>query len=390
MKRIISITVIIFLMLPIVSSANILLSDYALQSPGSSVSDWSAIALLVSDNNFNKAEYIMGLKQYVHNKYLTDSKLSPTKATEWHRIALAATLAGENATDFDGINLINDGVFFRENLGRQGLNAYIWALITISSGNYSEPEGALNKTEDIITHILSKQNPDGSFSLKSNSPDCDITAMAIYALSAYKSREEVMQKINDAVNYLSSAQNPDGSFSANGIPNAETTSQVIIALSSLGYDVKADLRFPMLYEALSLFQTTDGFSHSYGGTTDAIATYQGVCALIAADKKCAIYMPVASSPQPLLNKEIPTEKETEVIKAPPVEIAVTEAIEEDVTLPTIFEDAASSYSGTEASTELSVDVQSDKNQAKSFFFYIFLLILIVIILIYGILNRRKR
>lgn len=388
MKKIISITVILIFVLPLFASATTLLSDCALQSPGSSASDWSAIALLVSDENFDKDIYLSNLKQYVADKYHEKGLLSPTKATEWHRIALAAGLAGEDATDFGGINLINDGIFYRDNLGRQGINAYIWALITIASGNYVEPADALNKTDDIISAILSKQNEDGSFSLKAGTPDCDITAMAVCALSAYKSRAEVMTAINNALSYLSSVQNADGSFSSNGVPNAETTAQVIIAVSALGYDVKTDPRFPNLLDALSSFRTEDGYSHTYAGTTDVIATYQAKCASVAAEKKSFIYTCINKHREDSSEKEIPTEKCELVSLAPSFKTQTDTVVEESTSLIQATEVAT--LIREESTTEASTSIPSVENQQNSGLFYVFITFLIVIILICGIIIRRIR
>lgn len=75
-------------------------------------------------------------------RYSTPGKLNAQKATEWHRISLAvASLGGDPTsfgTDADGnaINLIADGTYFRSrtaDLGVQGINAYIWALIALDS-----------------------------------------------------------------------------------------------------------------------------------------------------------------------------------------------------------------------------------------------------------------
>ena len=65
MKRIICLIVIMLLLLTQVSSANSLLEQSALVSPGDSTSDWSAIALLVADKAFDKAAYLNVLKEYV-------------------------------------------------------------------------------------------------------------------------------------------------------------------------------------------------------------------------------------------------------------------------------------------------------------------------------------
>lgn len=379
MKKIISITITIVLLLSHVWSVNAQALKNALSSPGSSVSDWSAIALLVSGEDFDKVLYMDGLSEYVKDKYLTESKLSPSKATEWHRIIIAITLMGENAENFEGINLLNDGVFFRENLGRQGLNAYIWALIAVSSGSYKEPSGAINTIDGIINHILSKQNTDGSFALKSDAPDCDITAMAIYALSDYRGREEVRLAIDNALNFLDSVQNADGSFSANNIPNSETTAQVITALSSLGCDVKTDARFAGLYDALLTFRTADGFMHAYDGATDTIATYQGVCAIAAANKMSAVYKGKFTVEE---QKEIPTNEE------PPKETATlkAEAQEKETTMPATSEEIVTEC--TEAITEAPSEADNSEKQHNPLKLYIFIAVLFVIITFYGIMVKK--
>ena len=287
MKRFVLFLLIILLISNTVQGAD--MAELAYSAPGTSNGDWSAIALMLSDCDFDKTRYINALKQYVTGKYELNDKLSRTKSTEWHRIAIAVNLAGEDATDFNGINLINDGIFYRENLGRQGLNGYVWALIAVCSGDFEEPYEAFNTKNSIINEILFRQNSDGGFSVSGNNSSCDMTAMTLYALSFFQNREEVSVAINKALDYLSDIQNDDGSFSESGIPNAESTAQVIIALSALGKDIKSDDCFSRAFDGLMLFKTDDGFSHIAAGETNTIATYQGMCAVIAAEKPRAIY-----------------------------------------------------------------------------------------------------
>ena len=305
------------LMPNVVFSAN--LNGVAISSPGTTNSDWSAVALLVSGKDFDKDGYINGLKEYVHEKYQTDFKLSKNKSTEWHRIALAANLAGEDVTDFDGINLINDGVFYRKNLAKQGLNAYIWALITLSSGNFEEPDGAINTKNSIINSILERQNEDGGFSLAGNISSCDITSMAIYALSFYQAQENVKSAVIKALNYLLAIQNKDGSFSEDGIPNAESTAQAIIAFDSLGFDANINDFLFKAKSALEYFKTEDGFSHLWGGETDTMATYQSICAMASLNKATPLYSnfvkkandnTLKNSKPVVINTEEPSEKQT--------------------------------------------------------------------------------
>ena len=403
MKRIICLIITLLLLFAEGSSANSLLEQSALASPGDSTSDWSAIALLVSDKAFDKKAYLDALKDYVAEKYQQNGKLSPVKSTEWHRIALAVTLCGEDATNFYGINLINDGVFFRENLGRQGINAYIWSLIAINSGNYAEEAGSINTIEAIISHILSVQNADGSFSLRTNEPDCDITAMTICALSSYKSREDVSHAIENAINFLSLYQNDDGSFSQNNIPNAESTAQVMIALASIGISPKTDVRFQNLYDSLLSFRTADGFSHIYNSSTNIIATYQAECALVAADKCAPIYR-ISKT----VAKEIPIEFYTESYTEPPKEINTqpvpivenwaeeeTSALcAEEITEPkTTSELIEPSEGNTQAPTEdestFSVNPTESENKSKSWTLSVIIMSVIIVFICIYVIMRKK-
>lgn len=288
MKKIL-IVILIFIVLSTTAYADngaLLLQQCAIEAPGTSLSDWSAIALCVSDISFEKDKYISSLKDYIAEKYKTEQKLHTVKSTEWHRVIIALNLLGEDAENFCGINLVNDGIYYRENLGRQGLNGYIWALIALSSGNFNEPNDAVNTKETLISTILSSQNQDGGFSLGKENSSCDVTAMAIYALSPYTEHPLVKTAIEGAINYLVFSQNEDGTFSENGVPNSESISQVIIALSAVGKSLD---KFPNIYNSLLEFGTENGFSHEVNEETNAIATYQAICAIAAMKKNVPIY-----------------------------------------------------------------------------------------------------
>ena len=73
-------------------------------------------------------------------------------------------------TDENGlpINLIADGTYDRGKttpLGRQGINGWIWGLITLDSMRYNIPDGAYYTRDDIIIEILRQQLSDGGFAL---------------------------------------------------------------------------------------------------------------------------------------------------------------------------------------------------------------------------------
>lgn len=284
-----------------------LLSSSLADTAGTANSDWYAFAvgrLGVEDDYFS---YLTILKSYVEDKYKTDEKLDSQKSTEWHRIALTALSLGADPTSFgtdpngESINLIDDGIFYKENLGRQGVNSYIWALITLDSKNYKEPDDAVNTRENIINSILKYQKNDGSFTMDGTSANTDITAMAVQALSNYadenkeysftnadasKKNSSIKKVVLNAVNWLSSQQQKNGGFALQGEESAESTAQVITALCSINIDPVNDSRFIKngcnVLDGLMQYQTSEGgFAHTANEKANSISSEQALYALCA-------------------------------------------------------------------------------------------------------------
>lgn len=297
-----------------------LLSSQLSSNAGSSSADWYALAVGRCGTDPNTAVYLALLEQNVTSRYNTPQKLDGQKATEWHRISLAVLSLGGDPTTFgtdengEKINLIADGTYNRsktQSLGAQGVNGYIWALITLDSMCYDVPKDAADTRQDIITEILKNQQPSGAFTLigvnaDSESADTDITAMALQSLAPYYNDEAVYEytaadgtvckksvrtAVDSAVGWLSSVQNSDGGFSTSGEPTAESTVQVMTALCSLGIDPENDSRFikngKNVLDGLLKYRTKDGgFAHSLSDGTEAKANSMageqalyGLCAL---------------------------------------------------------------------------------------------------------------
>ena len=119
------------------------------------------------------------------------------RISDIHRMALTVIACGgdpENfGTDPDGnpINLIHDTVWNSNSCwgdpGDQGINGYIWALLTIDAKNYQEPEGAEWTREKLVSELLSRQLADGGFGLiKTDPSDVDLTSMVLTALAPYR------------------------------------------------------------------------------------------------------------------------------------------------------------------------------------------------------------
>lgn len=263
-----------------ISQEESVFSGDVLQSAGSGSLDWFAIGVSRFGFEEDYEAYLTALSQRV--KKLSDKD----NATEWQRCAITAAAMGGDPADLEGVDLVKGGVYGRDensSVGKQGLNGWIFALLTLDTMGYKTPEGAVFDRERIISEIVSAQNSDGGFSLSKGESDIDITAMALQALSVYYndfSRDDVRKSVDKAVAYLSGKQGSDGSFG-----NAEADAQVIIALCDLGIDPEEDSRFVKdldLLTALLSYQNSDGgFAHEKGGESDELSSGQALCALAA-------------------------------------------------------------------------------------------------------------
>lgn len=260
---------------------------------GSSVSDWTALAMARAGIADDYAGYLARLQAYVERQYAENGGLHAVKATEYHRIALtAAALGGDPAAfgakpDGTAIDLVAEGTYNwqgEEDLGGQGLNGWIFALLTMDAVGAEVPADARYSRQDMLDAIVSAQLPDGGFSLGGGTMDVDITAMALQALAPY--REQYQEVIDAALSALSAAQTVTGGFESWGAQSSESCAQVILALTALNIDPTADERFQKnqrnVVEALMDFRLSDGgFAHEKDGPLDAMACEQAMQALTA-------------------------------------------------------------------------------------------------------------
>lgn len=254
------------------SVENVFDGSYA-EKAGTSDCDWTAIGLARYGYEDNYTAYLSMAAENVSQRYNDEGKLHFAKATEWHRISLAVAACGGNPLaigSYGGapINLIADGTYYRgitASPGRQGINGWIWGLIALDGKKYPVPDDAVHGREDFITQILKAQLADGGLAMTGDVSDVDVTAMAVQALAPYYNSEfvfnytsskikddsgiyitvekTVREVIDEGLEFLSNAQLDDGDFACYGMPNAESTCQVIVALTALGIDPSQDERF---------------------------------------------------------------------------------------------------------------------------------------------------
>lgn len=263
------------------------------KTAGDPQSDWAALLAGRTGCTENREAYLDALWDEVSRQYAEDGGLDSIKATEWHRTALTVLALGADPTCFgtdpqgNPIDLIADGTYnwrTTDTLGTQGLNGWVFALITLDAGNYTVPTDGTYQREDMISAILSAQEPDGGFGLTAGQPDVDVTAMALQALAPYQ--DLYGQEIDRALDYLSSTQTDRGDFENWNSTSAESSAQVILALCSLGIDPRTDARFVKAggsaLDGLLLYQTQTGaFCHTQGDGDNFLATEQAELALCA-------------------------------------------------------------------------------------------------------------
>lgn len=228
--------------------------------------------------------------------------------TDYSKTILALTAIGKDPTNVGGYNLLSKLSNFTQ-IKRGGMMAYVWALIALDSNNYDIPlttTGIQTTRELLIQTILEREvvtsaGVRGGFSLYSDSadaaPDTDVTAMTLQSLAKYKDREDVKPVVDRAVNTLAGLQNSNGSYGTFGAPEtSESTSQVVLALTSLGIDPAADSRFIkgdqwIVSDLMSYYVDGGGFMHvkaggtgnggGVPGTLNGMASYQAMQAMIS-------------------------------------------------------------------------------------------------------------
>ena len=240
---------------------------------GSAGSDWFAfdVARMGNATEEQRAAYLARLQDAVEAVYANkEDSMMRLRISDIHRMALTVIACGgdpENfGTDPDGnpINLIHDTVWNSNSCwgdpGDQGINGYIWALLTIDAKNYQEPEGAEWTREKLVSELLSRQLADGGFGLiKTDPSDVDLTSMVLTALAPYRGQDKtytytgiisgqeetstVDAVAEKAFARLSELQADDGSMLTYDERTSESTAWAMIALASWGRDPEQDGAF---------------------------------------------------------------------------------------------------------------------------------------------------
>ena len=143
--------------------------------------------------------------------------LSERKYTEYSRTVLALTAIGKDSASVAGFDLLKPLADF-EQVTKQGINGTIFALLALDSGNYEIPENpdaAVQATRQMyVDELLTRELPDGGWTLTGGEPDVDITAMTLQALAKYHDQADVAAAVERGLAVLSSLQEQDGGYTS--------------------------------------------------------------------------------------------------------------------------------------------------------------------------------
>ena len=241
--------------------------DGALSDNAGVSSEWYILALSQREN-YDFTAYGKALEKYISENEIRSA------AT---RLKYGLLLIPSGGSDEEITEILGDSI------GEQGVMSWVYGL-HIMNNDYT-PSGLT--CDEVVDKLLSLRTADGGWAVRGDTGDVDVTAMTVQALAPYcDSDEKVKKAIDDAVALLSSRQLQDGSFSGYGVPNSESTAQVITALSSLNIDPIEDERFikngNTVFDGLKLFlKENGGFSHGYEEEYSDMATVQALTALIS-------------------------------------------------------------------------------------------------------------
>ncbi|MFQ9149397.1 MAG: S-layer homology domain-containing protein [Eubacteriales bacterium] len=230
--------------------------------PGSIGGDWSVMILakagLLTDD--------MADKYYsnVWNMWSREGILSTNRSTDYSRVILALVdrARPSDVGGYDLLSGLSDFAFVTKQDERRGVGAYRSRFPRIRD-SVDIGKGQDNR-DKLISHILSFQKKDGNLS-DIEGCDPEYTAMALLALSNYRDRKDVKTAIDNGIKYLAAAQNERGGYPSKWGESSETTSQIIMALASVGVSPD-DSRFTKsgksLWDNLLSYRAGDGFAHA--------------------------------------------------------------------------------------------------------------------------------
>ena len=257
---------------------------------GTNAGEWTVLSLARGEyynlDNVYFADYYNRIVEYVNEQAASvnlNGALHKSKSTDNSRVILALSSIGKDATSVGDWNLVTPYNDF-DWVKKQGFNGVIYTLLALDSNNYKTTDTTIR--QQCLDYILNKQLSDGGWALSGNTFNTDITAMTLQALYPYRNNAAVLEAAEEAIALLSDKQLSTGGFLYGTGETSESTSQVIVALSTWGINPDTDSRFikdgnSAIDNLLSYYIEEDAMFAHQGNTSNAMATDQACYALVA-------------------------------------------------------------------------------------------------------------
>lgn len=234
-------------------------------------------------------------------KYLGENEVR--SATTRLKYALCLCMDGQaDVSDGGGVTPADEEYISQaveDSVGKLGVMSLAYGLHLAGNGH----EGAEYPVGRILEELMNLRHEDGGWSVMGQYSDVDVTAMVLQSLAVIKDcllrgidlsvqtdsvakaekyvRELQIVKdgIETGLSFLSGKQNETGDYAGFGSDNAESTAQVLIALSSLDIDGAKDPRFVKnghsVIDGILRYRRSDGsFAHTPDGDSNPTATSQ--------------------------------------------------------------------------------------------------------------------
>lgn len=247
-----------------------------------STSAWVVMAIAAASedpHSWKKAG--KSIVDYLRNN---SDQLDPNKPLDWARQILAITAAGEDPTNFGGINYVAKLKSFYNNnqIGDPALlNDDFWGVMALMAAGES-PNSAI--VQNSVAFIKAGQKGDGGWAFDvaaSWGTDVDDTAAAIMALMA-AGESPSSAAIIKGLDYLKTSQADNGGFLCWGATNADTDSWAICAIRAAGQDPTGWTKNgKATIDDLVSLQQPDGCFHWQSGNPGWDVPKTTACAIVA-------------------------------------------------------------------------------------------------------------
>lgn len=207
-----------------------------------------------------------------------------TTTNELAKVIIALSVAGFNATDVDGVDLVDMLIKDENILSGTSVATPTYVLHALDVGNYDVSESI---KQALIDKIMEKQTSSGGWGFMGDTPSPDMTGMVLNTLAPYKSDDRIATAADKALDYLADGFDGTGWYhdTWSGGYTSEAISQVIVGLSAYGVDPTVapfvDDEGKALLSYLLAFKADDGlYKHVENGNSDiGFATSQAFLAL---------------------------------------------------------------------------------------------------------------